>query len=183
MTHAKFLIRCLVLASMTVLPVCAYAQQKTAKACDAEWRANKASIQGSGRTKKAFMVECRSGTGRAAAAQPANPAPAAPPSATAQTDNGAGQAPAPRTRTALRERENRPRPGTSISTGEGAFASVAEAKAHCPGDTVVWANTKSKIYHFAGSRAFGSTRRGAYMCERETASAGYRVAKNGKRPR
>src|SRR5436305_3761488 len=37
----------------------ATAQQKTAKQCNAEWTANKASIQASGKTKKAFVAECR----------------------------------------------------------------------------------------------------------------------------
>src|SRR5437764_5539396 len=37
----------------------AAAQQKTAKQCNAEWTANKASIQASGKTKKALIAECR----------------------------------------------------------------------------------------------------------------------------
>ena len=42
---------------MAALP--ASAQQKTVKQCNAEWTANKASIQASGKTKKAFVAECR----------------------------------------------------------------------------------------------------------------------------
>jgi hypothetical protein len=68
------------------------------------------------------------------------------------------------------------------STGANEFSNEPEAKAHCPGDTVVWANTKSKIYHFSGNRAYGSTKHGAYMCERDTAAAGFRAAKNEKHP-
>ena len=37
----------------------AVAQQKTAKQCNAEWAADKAAIQASGKTKSAFMAECR----------------------------------------------------------------------------------------------------------------------------
>jgi hypothetical protein len=63
----------------------------------------------------------------------------------------------------------------------GQFASEAEAKASCPGDTVVWANTGTKVYHHSGTAAYGTTKRGAYMCEKDTASAGIRAAKNEKR--
>jgi plastocyanin len=63
----------------------------------------------------------------------------------------------------------------------GQFASEAEAKASCPGDTVVWVNTNSKIYHHAGAKTYGTTKRGVYMCEKNTAAAGFRAAKNEKR--
>jgi hypothetical protein len=75
---------------------------------------------------------------------------------------------------------------TTGRTGSGAataqFANEAQAKSHCPGDTVVWVNLSSKIYHFSGSKDYGTTKRGAYMCEKETASAGVRAAKNEKHP-
>jgi hypothetical protein len=64
----------------------------------------------------------------------------------------------------------------------GQFSSEAEAKSHCPGDTVVWANTGTKVYHYAGTAPYGKTKRGAFMCERETAAAGLRAARNEKRP-
>ncbi len=69
-------------------------------------------------------------------------------------------------------------PAAALKTGQ--FASEAEAKASCPGDAVVWANTSSKIYHHAGTRSYGKTKRGAYMCEKETSAAGIRAAKNEK---
>ena len=62
------------------------------------------------------------------------------------------------------------------------FSSEADAKAHCPGGgTVVWLNTKSGIYHFAGSRDYGRTKEGAYMC-RADADKVARAAKNEKAP-
>ncbi len=63
----------------------------------------------------------------------------------------------------------------------GQFASETDAKASCPGDTVVWVNTGTKVYHHAGAATYGKTKRGAYMCEKDTAAAGFRAAKNEKR--
>jgi len=171
MTTSRFLLRCIAAAaSIAILSAASQAQQKTAKACEAEWRANKASIQGSGKTKKAFMVECRAGTGQPAAARQAQPAP----------DQSAASPAAPGTTPAQRQAARTAR-GNAIPTRAGEFATEAEAKAHCPGESVVWANTRSKVYHFPGSRAYGTTKKGAYMCEKDTASAGMRSAKNEKR--
>jgi len=164
-------------ASIAILCTASQAEQKTAKACEAEWKANKASIQGSGKTKKAFMVECRTGAGEVAAAPSTNAAPAQPPANATPVQPPASTAPAAPPRTAKRARL-----GSTISTAAGEYASELEAKAHCPGETVVWANTRSKVYHFVGSRSYGNTKAGAYMCEKDTASAGFRSAKNEKRP-
>jgi hypothetical protein len=142
----------------------AFAQQKSAAACRAEWRANKAANQAAGKTEKAYVAECRSGA--APAARSAAPAPA--PRASAPTRQIPAQ-PAPTRRAAA-------------PTGANEFSTESEAKAHCPGDTVVWANTKSGIYHFSGHRSYGSTKAGAYMCEKDTAAAGIRAAKNEKHP-
>ena len=147
-------------ASPAVLPSSSHA--KTVKACEQEWKANKAAIQASGKKKKDFIVECRAETAAAPAAPQSAPAPAE--QAPARTT----RAPAPRARTA--------------PSKAGQYASEGEAKAHCPGDTVVWVNTKSNIYHFAGTRNYGNTKSGAYMCERDTAAAGIRAAKNEKHP-
>jgi hypothetical protein len=62
------------------------------------------------------------------------------------------------------------------------FSSEADAKVHCPGGgTVVWLNTKSGVYHFAGSRDYGHTKQGAFMC-RADADKVARAAKNEKAP-
>jgi hypothetical protein len=59
------------------------------------------------------------------------------------------------------------------STGGGADMS-------CPGDKVVWVNTKSGIYHFKGERWFGTTKEGKYMCEHAADAEGYRPTHNGQ---
>jgi hypothetical protein len=71
---------------------------------------------------------------------------------------------------------------TGITPASGQFPTEAQAKASCPGDTVVWANLDSKIYHYAGYRYYGTTKQGAYMCEKNTVAAGLRAPKNEKRP-
>jgi hypothetical protein len=65
----------------------------------------------------------------------------------------------------------------SIDPGKGQFATEAEAKASCPGDTVVWVNLRSKVYHVSGSKSYGSTKSGAYMCEKISTEAGFRASK------
>jgi hypothetical protein len=170
MRKGLFFVRCIAAAAtVTLLSAGSHAQQKSARACEAEWKANKATLQGTGKKRKDFIAECRSGTGQTATAPSTTPAPDA--------NAPRGTASATDTTTA-----KRPRRGTTVSTGAAQFASESEAKAHCPGQTVVWANTRSKVYHFPGSRTYGNTRRGAYMCERDTAAAGLRSAKNEKRP-
>ena len=62
------------------------------------------------------------------------------------------------------------------------FTSERQAKAQCGDDTVVWANTRSKIYHFRRAWYYGNTRYGAYMCETDSVEAGMRAAKNETRP-
>ena len=60
---------------------------------------------------------------------------------------------------------------TSMVTGE--YADEASAKAHCPGDTVVWAHTSSKAYHMAGTKYYGKTKKGAYMCQKDADAGGF----------
>lgn len=61
------------------------------------------------------------------------------------------------------------------------FASEAEARSNCRGDTVVWANTKTHVYHFPGAPKFGHTKRGAFMCQADADRSGsFRAAKNEK---
>lgn len=147
-----------------------FAQQKTAKQCAAEWRANKADNQAKGILEKDFVARCRAGT---AAAQPttapatARPAPAAP-------------AAAPRTATTPAA-PAQPRETTGVAAA-GGFANEALAKARCPTDTVVWVNGSSKIYHFSGHKDYGHTKQGTYMCEQGAIAAGNRAAANEKHP-
>lgn len=123
-----------------------------------------------------FLSQCRAQlkAGAAAPSTAAAPAPAptmhtvpAPPSA--QT----GQVPAPTT--------------VPAPTGSGEFASEQQARARCPHDTVVWVNTLSHVYHFAGVSShgrsyYGTTKEGAYMCEADAMAEGNRAARDERYP-
>src|SRR6266536_3329075 len=163
----------------------AAANVKAAKQCNDEWTANKAAIQASKKTKKEFMAECRTQPAGASTtttapspAPPPTPAPAKPSTSTAPSPPPAAAAPSQRPSAPT----TRPSTTAAAPTGAGQFSTEAQAKARCPGDTVVWVNLDSKVYHFAGTRNYGTTKRGAYMCEREATAAGSRAAKNEKRP-
>jgi hypothetical protein len=60
------------------------------------------------------------------------------------------------------------------------FPSEQQAQQHCPRDTVVWLNIPTRIYHMPGMRWYGTTRSGAYVCEKEADKAGDREARNGQ---
>ena len=60
------------------------------------------------------------------------------------------------------------------------FANEADAKAKCPTDEVVWVNTATKKFHFAGHDGYGKSKKGAYMCEADATAAGAHASKNEK---
>ena len=60
---------------------------------------------------------------------------------------------------------------------EGAHATEADAKRACANATVVWVNRASKIYHAGGTRSYGKTRSGFYMCEANAERMGFRPVK------
>ncbi len=149
---------------------------KSAKECNAEYAANKATIRSSGQRKADFIAACRAGNetipqGAAAAPAPA-PAPAQNSGSLFPWQQPASQpAPAPMA------------PATTAApTGAGQFASDQQAKYRCPSDTVVWVNNNSGVYHFPGTHNYGHTKEGAYMCEADAKAAGDRAAKNEKHP-
>jgi hypothetical protein len=50
----------------------------------------------------------------------------------------------------------------------------------CPGDKLVWVNTRSHVYHFRGERYFGSTKEGKFVCEHVADKEGDRPTRNGQ---
>jgi hypothetical protein len=134
---------------------------KTASECSQEYAANKAAIKASGQSKRAYVAACRAGTTAAPTSAP-NYAPA-PQAAPAQTAYPAPTQPA--------------YPAPAPVPQVGSASPIA-----CPGDTAVWVNTKSHIYHFPGTRNYGRTKQGTYMCERAAQAAGDRAAENEHHP-
>lgn len=177
MKMAFIAVACSAVAGLWITSPPALAQQKTVKACQSEWQANKADNQAKGITEKAYVDQCRSGTARPGATPAAvNPSPAPAPKAapTPAAATPATPAPAPAAKPT--------QTATPTPAGANEFSTEAQAKARCPSDTVVWANLKSKIYHFSGHKDYGNTKEGAYMCEKDATGQGIRAAKNEKHP-
>ncbi len=57
------------------------------------------------------------------------------------------------------------------------FKTEADAKSHCGTDQVVWGNTSSHVLHDSGTKYYGKTTHGAYMCKGLAVNAGYHEAK------
>lgn len=144
------------------------ASGKTVKACEDEWKADKAANQGKKITQKAYVEKCRGESTTAAPTAAPTPATTAAPAK-------------PATPAAAPAMESTTFP-TGKPAGEKQYAVEAQAKASCPSATVVWANLDSKIYHFVGHNDYGKTKRGAYMCEKDADAQGMRAAKNEKHP-
>lgn len=167
---------------LVALSAPALAQQKTVKACQDEWRASKDANQAAGVTEKAYVEKCRAG-GAAAPATPAATPASAPAPAAKPVPTPAPAAAAKPTATPAAAPAGKPAATAAAArTAANEFAAEAQAKAHCPSDTVVWANLDSKVYHFSGNKNYGTTKEGAYMCEKDAVGQGVRAAKNEKHP-
>ena len=64
---------------------------------------------------------------------------------------------------------------------EGSYSAEADAKRACGAAPVVWVNTSSKIYHAAGTRDYGKTKRGFYMCQAMADKSGFRAVKSSQK--
>jgi hypothetical protein len=135
--------------------------------CSEEWTAAKTAGMTNGQSWSDFYKACRAGKETAAATPEPTPV--------AQAAPAPSPTPAPKPSAAAKKTP-------VVATGAGEFANEAEAKAHCPADTVVWVNTKSHKYHYSGNRSYGTTKRGAYMCEAD-AKAAKDVAAKDEKPR
>jgi hypothetical protein len=166
-------------ASTQVPAPSAPAPVKTAKACRDEWQANKAAYQAAKITERSYVDKCRVGEPVALPNTPAAaPAPAPPAAAPSTAAKQAARAPAPTPTPAAKPSQ----PTATPPQAADQFQTEAQAKSHCPADLVVWTNLTSKIYHFAGHKSYGTTKSGAYMCEKEAMTQGFRASKTEKRP-
>jgi hypothetical protein len=60
------------------------------------------------------------------------------------------------------------------------YPTAQQAQRHCPNDIVVWLNIPTRIYHMPGTRWYGMTKYGAFVCEAAADRAGDRPAANGQ---
>jgi hypothetical protein len=143
--------------------------QSIMKQCGDEWKAAKEANTTNGMKWPEFLKQCR--VQKEGAAAPA----AAPVSAPAPAPTPAPIAPAP-----TYQPKPKPTQAAARPTGAGEFSTELQAKGRCPADTVVWVNTKGKshTYHYSGSRWYGTTKQGAYMCEADAGAAGYHSSKS-----
>jgi len=151
-------------------PVAPAPGAKTAAQCNSEYSANKVAIKAGGQTKKeirrGMSIRDRNHSDRRRRSR------ACP---------GAHRAGASTSPGALQARSDRAAP-TAGATGAGGFATDSAARARCPSDTVVWVNTKSGVYHFAGTHNYGTTKQGTYMCEADAKAAHDRAARMRSTP-
>jgi hypothetical protein len=172
-------------------PTSTSSSQKTAKECLGEWRADKAGMQARGVTERAYVDQCKAGGAvpSATAPEPKPTAATPPPPATRPAPTATQGAPAPAPQKSSPTTTAAPAPAQQPSASKGSavldagqFVDETSAKGRCPTDTVVWVNLPSKIYHFAGTKSYGTTKRGAYMCEKEAIAAENRASKTEKHP-
>lgn len=64
----------------------------------------------------------------------------------------------------------------AIGLAGGSLPAIAQTMPSCPGDTVVWENTSTKVYHESGDKYFGKTKKGAYACKADADKAGFHLA-------
>jgi hypothetical protein len=145
------------------------------KECGAEWKTAKANNTTNGQSWPEFLKDCK--TRHASTTAAATPAAAPPPAPAAQP----APAPTPTVAAAPKPAPTRVAKVEPAATGAGEFTTEAEAKGHCPSDTVVWVNTKSHKYFHSEDRWYNNTKRGAFMCEGDAKAAGDVEAKGQKR--
>ncbi len=151
----------------------ASAGQSVMKVCASQWKDAKAAGTTGGQSWPQFLAQCRTRQGSAAASPSGGFAPAPAPAPASQSGSSfpwwhpSASTLAPATNT-----------GAPGALEAGQYTTELAARARCPSGTIVWANTPSHIYHYSGTRYYGRTRRGGYMCETDARAAGYRPSRS-----
>jgi hypothetical protein len=150
--------------------------QSVMRECAARWKEAKSAGTTGGQTWPQFLSQCRAS--RTAAATPSGgfapaPAPAPAPASAPASQSGSlfpwwKQSPASNA-------------GSPSALRANQYTTELAARARCPSDTVVWVNTSSGVYHYSGTRYYGRTHRGAYMCEADARANGYRASRGRER--
>ncbi len=151
--------------------------QSAMRLCASQWKDAKAAGTTGGLSWPQFLSQCRARQGSAVSSSggfaPASaPAPAPAPQSGSLFPWWQQSAPASTPASNV---------GAPSALQAGQYTTELAARARCPSDTVVWVNTPTRIYHYSGTRYYGHTLKGAYMCEADARGGGYRAARN--RPR
>jgi hypothetical protein len=148
------------------------------KQCSEKYQAAKAAGTLSGQTWPQFYSQCAA-EGQTTPARQQTTVPAVPSAAPPTTRT---QAPAPKPTTAARPSGDGSYSHMPPGAPANEYATEEDAKVHCARATVVWVNTNSKVYHFAGTHNYGHTKEGAFMCENEAQAAGARASETERHP-
>ena len=151
--------------------------QSVMRLCASQWKEAKAAGTTAGQTWPQFLSQCRARqTSTASSSGGFAPAPAPAPAPASQSGSlfPWWQQSAPSSAPASNV-------GAPSALQAGQYTTELAARARCPSDTVVWVNTPTRIYHYSGTRYYGHTLKGGYMCEADARSAGYRAARNRQR--
>ena len=153
--------------------------QSVMKMCASQWKDAKAAGTTAGQTWPHFLSQCRARqTSTASSSGGFASAPASTPASAPAPQSGSlfpwWQQSAPASAPASNV-------GAPSALQAGQYTTELAARARCPSDTVVWVNTPTRIYHYSGTRYYGHTLKGGYMCEADARSAGYRPARNRQR--
>ena len=152
------------------------AGQSVMRLCASRWKDAKAAGTTGGQTWPQFLAQCRTGQSSASGTFAPAPAPAAAPAPASQSGSlfPWWQPSAPASAPASNV-------GAPSTPRAAEYTTELAARARCPSDTVVWVNTPTHIYHYSGTRYYGHTRSGGYMCEADARAAGYRAARSRAR--
>jgi hypothetical protein len=150
--------------------------QSVMRECASEWKQAQAAGTTGDQSWSQFLAQCRKRQGAARVPSSATIAPAPTPA----------PAPAPASQSGSLFPWWQPSaptsaPGAPSTPRAGEYTTELAARARCPSDTVVWVNTPTRVYHYSGTRYYGHTRRGAYMCEADARAAGYRATRSRQR--
>jgi len=61
------------------------------------------------------------------------------------------------------------------------FQSDSQAQQHCLNDTVVWLDTRKRVFYVEGQRLYAQGRTGAFVCQKEARRNGSRRSLFGRR--
>jgi hypothetical protein len=60
------------------------------------------------------------------------------------------------------------------------YPTRSAAEETCPGQIVVWVDLTTRIFYYRGQDNYGSTKTGAYLCERDVKGLGDRPNRTGR---